>query len=71
MESAHAGDIVCITGIDGINISDTLCDVTAVEALPALNVDEPTLTMMFCVNDSPFAGNDGSISRADRLGSVF
>ena len=59
VESAHAGDIVCITGIDGINISDTLCDVTAVEALPALNVDEPTLTMMFCVNDSPYAGNDG------------
>ena len=59
VESAHAGDIVCITGIDGINISDTLCDVAAVEALPALNVDEPTLTMMFCVNDSPFAGNDG------------
>ncbi len=59
VESAHAGDIVCITGIDGINISDTLCDISAVEALPALNVDEPTLTMMFCVNDSPFAGNDG------------
>ena len=59
VESAHAGDIVCITGIEGINISDTLCDVTAVEALPALNVDEPTLTMMFCVNDSPYAGKDG------------
>ncbi len=56
---AHAGDIVCITGIDKLNISDTLCDVSHVEALPALNVDEPTVTMTFQVNDSPFAGQDG------------
>lgn len=58
-EGADAGDIVCITGIDPLNISDTLCDPSNVEALPALTVDEPTVTMTFQVNDSPFAGQDG------------
>ncbi|HCI02929.1 MAG TPA: translational GTPase TypA [Oceanospirillaceae bacterium] len=57
--SAQAGDIVCITGIDGLNISDTLCALDNVEALPALSVDEPTVSMTFQVNDSPFAGKDG------------
>ena len=56
---ARAGDIVCITGVDKLNISDTLCDPSQVEALPALSVDEPTVTMTFQVNDSPFAGLDG------------
>jgi GTP-binding protein len=56
---AAAGDIVCVTGVDGIGISDTLCAPDHVEALPALVVDEPTLTMMFCVNTSPLAGRDG------------
>lgn len=56
---AHAGDIVCITGIDGLSISDTLCDPSAVEALPPLSVDEPTVSMTFQVNDSPFAGKEG------------
>jgi GTP-binding protein len=56
---ASAGDIVCVTGIDGLNISDTLCDPAAVEALPPLTVDEPTVSMTFQVNDSPFAGKDG------------
>lgn len=59
VEQAEAGDIVCITGIDGLNISDTLCDPTHIEALPALSVDEPTVSMTFQVNDSPFAGKDG------------
>ena len=59
VEQAEAGDIVCITGIDGLNISDTVCDPTAVEALPPLTVDEPTVTMTFQVNDSPFAGLEG------------
>ncbi|MDN2659962.1 translational GTPase TypA [Neptunomonas phycophila] len=57
--SAQAGDIVCITGIDELNISDTICDPEKVEALPALSVDEPTVSMTFQVNDSPFAGQDG------------
>ena len=56
---ARAGDIVSITGIDELAISDTLCDPSAVEALPALTVDEPTVSMTFQVNTSPFAGRDG------------
>ena len=56
---ATAGDIVCINGIEGLGISDTLCDPECVEALPALNVDEPTVSMTFVVNDSPFAGLEG------------
>lgn len=56
---ANAGDIVCISGIDGLSISDTLCDPSKVEALPALSVDEPTVSMTFQVNDSPFAGREG------------
>ncbi|WP_409525135.1 translational GTPase TypA [Nitrincola sp. MINF-07-Sa-05] len=56
---AQAGDIVCVTGLDKLNISDTLCDPNTVEALPALAVDEPTVSMTFQVNDSPFAGKEG------------
>lgn len=56
---AHAGDIVCISGIEGLGISDTLCDPDNVEALTPLSVDEPTVSMTFLVNDSPFAGRDG------------
>ena len=59
VEEARAGDIVCVTGIDKLNISDTLCDSDNVEALPPLSVDEPTVSMTFQVNDSPFAGQDG------------
>jgi len=56
---ASAGDIVCINGIEGLSISDTLCDPDHIEALPPLSVDEPTVSMNFCVNDSPFAGLEG------------
>ncbi len=56
---AEAGDIVCVTGMEGLNISDTLCDPQNVEALPALLVDEPTVSMTFQVNTSPFAGREG------------
>ena len=59
LPSAAAGDIVCISGIDDIGVSDTICDVNAVDPLPSLAVDEPTLTMMFRVNTSPFAGREG------------
>ena len=59
VDEATAGDIVCISGIDGLNISDTLCAVGEVEALPPLTVDEPTVSMTFQVNDSPFAGKEG------------
>lgn len=56
---ASAGDIVCITGLDPLDISDTICDPTSVNALPALKIDEPTVSMFFHVNTSPFAGQDG------------
>ncbi len=56
---ASAGDIVCINGIDGLSISDTLCDPDNVEAMPPLSVDEPTVSMTFMVNNSPFAGLEG------------
>ena len=58
-DQAEAGDIVCVTGISPLSISDTLCDPSHVEALPALTVDEPTVSMTFQVNDSPFAGKEG------------
>jgi GTP-binding protein len=59
VEEAQAGDIVCVSGMDSLHISDTLCDQANVEALPPLTVDEPTVSMTFQVNDSPFAGREG------------
>tara|TARA_B100000959_G_scaffold36787_1_gene35401 strand:- start:1145 stop:2971 length:1827 start_codon:yes stop_codon:yes gene_type:complete len=59
VDEATAGDIICITGIDNLNISDTLCDPARVEAMMPLTVDEPTISMTFQVNDSPFAGREG------------
>jgi GTP-binding protein len=56
---AQAGDIVAITGIEKLGISDTICALDQPEALPALIVDEPTISMFFCVNNSPFAGKEG------------
>jgi GTP-binding protein len=59
VEEAQAGDIIAITGLGELKISDTICDINAVEALPALSVDEPTVTMTFSVNTSPFSGQEG------------
>ena len=59
VDEARAGEIICITGIDKLNISDTLCDPEHVEAMPPLTVDQPTISMTFQVNDSPFAGREG------------
>ena len=59
VESAQAGDIIVFSGIDPLFISDTLCDRNQVEALPPLTVDEPTVSMTFSVNSSPFCGQDG------------
>ena len=59
IDRAEAGDIIAVTGIDRLRISDTICDPAVVEALPALTVDEPTVSMGFQVNTSPFAGRDG------------
>ena len=58
-DRAEAGDIVAVVGIENVSISDTLCDPASVEALAPLSVDEPTVSMAFRVNDSPFAGQDG------------
>lgn len=59
VDEAAAGEIVCISGIDKLNISDTICDPEKVEAMAPLSVDEPTISMTFQVNDSPFAGLEG------------
>lgn len=66
-EDAQAGDIITFTGIDNLKISDTLCDPENVEALPLLSVDEPTLSMTFQVNDSPFAGREGKFVTSRNL----
>ena len=65
VEEAQAGDIIAVSGIEGLGISDTLCDPAVPEALPALTVDEPTISMTFQVNNSPFAG------RKDHSGGRF
>ncbi|MBT5155330.1 MAG: translational GTPase TypA [Gammaproteobacteria bacterium] len=67
VDRAFAGDIVCISGVDGIKISDTICAVGHPEALPALQVDEPTISMTFQVNTSPFAGLDGKFVTSRHL----
>lgn len=67
-ETASAGDIVCISGIEKLNISDTICDPAHPEALPALSVDEPTVTMTFHVNNSPFAGKEGKYVTSRQIG---
>ena len=59
VESATVGDIIAITGLDDFTIGDTLADPENPETLPTINIDEPTLSMMFLVNNSPFAGKEG------------
>ena len=68
VESAEAGDIIAITGIEGLGISDTLCDPKQVEILPSLSVDEPTVRMNFQVNTSPFAGREGKYVTSRQIG---
>ncbi len=67
VEEATAGDIVCVAGIEGLKISDTLCSTDHVEALPVLEVDEPTISMTFQVNTSPFAGREGKFVTSRHL----
>jgi len=64
---AYAGDIIAITGIEELKISDTLCDPAQVEALPPLTVDEPTVSMTFQVNTSPFAGKEGKFVTSRKI----
>ncbi len=67
IEEASAGDIIAVTGVEKLNISDTLCDPNQVEALPALTVDEPTISMTFQVNDSPLAGKEGKFVTSRKI----
>ena len=58
-DEAEAGDIICVSGIEGLNIGETICSPDKIEALPFIKIDEPTISMNFIVNDSPFAGKEG------------
>ncbi len=68
VDSAQAGDIVAITGMDPLDISDTVCAPSDPEALPPLTVDEPTMSMTFEVNKSPFAGKEGKYITSRQIG---
>jgi GTP-binding protein len=67
VEEASLGDIVCISGIEGINIGETACDPECPEPLPFIEIDEPTISMNFIVNDSPFAGREGKFVTSRNL----
>ena len=67
VESAMAGDIVCFSGMEGINIGDTVCSPEKVEAVPFVKISEPTVEMTFSVNDSPFAGKEGKFVTSRHL----
>jgi len=67
VEEAGAGEIVCLAGLDDLDVGETLCAPDTLEALPPLQFDEPTLTMSFRVNDSPFAGREGRFVTARHL----
>lgn len=66
-ETAELGDIVCIAGVGDINIGETICDASTPEPLPFVNIDEPTLSMTFSVNNSPFAGREGTFVTSRHL----
>jgi GTP-binding protein len=59
VDEAPCGDIVCVAGVEGLNVGETVCDPSRVEPLPFVRIDEPTVSMMFMLNDSPFAGREG------------
>ncbi|MBR5191464.1 MAG: translational GTPase TypA, partial [Clostridia bacterium] len=67
VEEAAIGDIVCISGITDINIGETICSPECIEPLPFVKIDEPTLSMNFIVNDSPFAGKEGKFVTSRNL----
>ena len=66
-EKVQAGDIVCFSGLEGINIGDTVCSVEKIEAVPFVKISEPTVEMTFSVNDSPFAGKEGKFVTSRHL----
>ncbi len=67
IDSAGPGDIVAIAGVDSVNIGETLSDPVTPRPMPPIHVDEPTITMLFCVNDSPVAGRDGQHVTSNKL----
>ncbi len=67
VQTAAAGDIICVSGITDLNIGETICDPENVEPLPFVKIDEPTLSMNFMVNDSPFAGQEGKFVTSRNL----
>ncbi len=67
VQEAKAGDIVCFSGLEGINIGDTVCSTEKVEAVPFVKISEPTVEMTFSVNDSPFAGKEGKFVTSRHL----
>ncbi|GAE87486.1 GTP-binding protein TypA/BipA [Acetivibrio straminisolvens JCM 21531] len=66
-DSAMMGDIVAVSGIGNINIGETVCDISAPEPLPFIDIDEPTISMTFIVNNSPFAGREGTFVTSRHL----
>lgn len=67
VEEAAVGDLICVSGIADLNIGETICDPSCVEPLPFVKIDEPTISMNFMVNDSPFAGQDGKFVTSRNL----
>ena len=67
VDSAMMGDIVCVSGIADLNIGETACDPECIEPLPFVKIDEPTISMNFIVNDSPFAGREGKFVTSRNL----
>ena len=67
VETASVGDIICVSGITGLNIGETICSPDCIEPLPFIKIDEPTISMNFIVNDSPFAGKEGKFVTSRNL----
>ncbi len=67
VEKASVGDIVCVSGMEGVTIGDTICDITTPEPLPFVKISEPSVEMTFAVNDSPFAGKEGKFVTSRHL----
>ncbi len=67
VDSSSMGDLICVSGIEGLNIGETICSPDCVEPLPFIKIDEPTLSMNFIVNDSPFAGREGKFVTSRNL----
>ena len=62
MDQVECGDICAVVGVDGFEIGDTIADSENPEALPPISIDEPTMSMLFTINNSPFFGKDGKLS---------